>query len=422
MMLLLHCEPRFTQRSLKLSGLLAGLLAVAAPVASHGDEPSPLLAQLNRETQSLYTNVQSGVVRLQMPAPRWLNEMAAADDPVRKWGTQLTPSVRDDLIRQRQLVEQGLYQSARRVIPATQPKGGEGESWEIGQYAVNGTITAQSTGPNGTQAIQIRTGGGIDSNGEIDQPLGPTMSFLTVGSFAPNNIGLVLDGQGHVLVPMYIEKETVGDGVKASVGNGTIVNATFVSSDRQSNLSVLKLPESSGKPVKIANQRPAEGSLVMLLAPNAGTAKLILWAGDKSDLMGLVVSVDGAVGGFARGNGQFLPAGMCKPVADQLIQYGLIKRAKLGMEVLQVGPSDPTREQWQALGSRPALRVLDVANDSTAAKAGLKKGDVITTLAGLEVGDPTSLASVLAGRAGATPVKALRDGQPIDFKMELAPE
>jgi hypothetical protein len=260
----------------------------------------------------------------------------------------------------------------------------------------------------------------MDAAGELQPAGNAVMSFQAVGGFAPNNVGLVLDDVGHVLVPLYLEKETVGEGVKVAVGNNNIVTrATFVASDRPSNLTVFQLPDAAGHPIKVAPSKPADGSMVILLAPNAGTAKLMLWAGEKSDLMGVVCSVDGGVSGFARGNGQFLAAAACKPVVDQLIQYGHVKRAALGMVVAQVGPSDTAREQWPLLGNHPALRVQEVSTGGAADKAGLRRGDVLLSLAGQEVGDPSSLASALAGRGGSTPVKLLRNGEPLDLHVDL---
>src|ERR1700733_11691181 len=43
-----------------------------------------LLEQMDRETLSLYMDVQGGVVRLQLPPPKWLSEVAGKDNPVDK--------------------------------------------------------------------------------------------------------------------------------------------------------------------------------------------------------------------------------------------------------------------------------------------------------------------------------------------------
>lgn len=94
---------------------------------SHG-----LLEQLSRETQGLYEQVQGGMVRLQLPPPKWLNEVAARDNPVDKWGTQLAAQVKDQLERERQGVQQGKYNVVKAQVtssPATPPRAGDQASW-----------------------------------------------------------------------------------------------------------------------------------------------------------------------------------------------------------------------------------------------------------------------------------------------------
>src|SRR5829696_7910361 len=74
------------------------------------DDPSPaagtrpLLEQLTRETQALYGGVQRGVLRVQLPPPRWLDEGAGReasvdqDNPLNKY-KGLDPKVREQLAR-----------------------------------------------------------------------------------------------------------------------------------------------------------------------------------------------------------------------------------------------------------------------------------------------------------------------------------
>jgi hypothetical protein len=38
-----------------------------------------MLQQLNQETQSLYRDVQGGLVRVQLPTPKWIRDAAAKE-------------------------------------------------------------------------------------------------------------------------------------------------------------------------------------------------------------------------------------------------------------------------------------------------------------------------------------------------------
>src|SRR5205823_11619582 len=104
---------------------------------------------------------------------------------------------------------------------------------------------------------------------------------------------------------------------------------------------------------------------------------------------GVVVNVDGSVSGFAR-YGQFLGCGACRPVVDQLVKYGRVKRAALGVSVREVQRDDVLRERWAALASQPALRVSDVQPNSAAERAGLQVGDLIVGVDDEPVGDPAT--------------------------------
>ena len=386
-----------------------------------------LLEQMNREAQGLYKDVRGGVVHLQLPPPRWLSEVAARDNPVDKWGGQLAEQVKQKLERDRQSAQQGKYNIVRaKINPTTQPQSINASSdaapapWRLTQEPANNTIVLESTGNGDPVAIQIQTGGQLrDGSVIVGGP--PQLTLEPTSGFAPNNVGLIFDDAGHLLVPLYLEKETVGEGVRASVGDGPVLTATFVASDKQTNITVLQLPANAGKPVKLGASRPADGAMVMLLAPNSDSAKLMLWTGGQRDIAGVVVGVDGAVAGFAR-YGQFLSAGACKPVVEQLVATGKVKRAILGVTVREVPRGDPTREQSAALGNQPALRIEEVRPNSAAARAELHPNDLILTVDGEPVGDPAGFAAAIANRSGKTPMRVLRAGKRIDVTVELQAE
>ena len=398
------------------------LLSLALPAIARAEDASPpVLVRLSQETQSLYQRTREGVVRLQLPTPKWLGEAAGNDNPVEKWAPELSSAVKQKLEHDRQGARQGKYNVVNaRLTPTTQPgtTTPSPPAWRAARDAGDNTIILQ---PNGDGAsIQIQTGGEV-KDGHLVPGGAAKISLQPSAGFAPNNIGLVFDDAGHVLVPLCLEKETVGDGVFASVGAGPVVNATFVASDRQANITILQLPPKVGKPVRLGESAPAEGALVMLLAPGGASARLIVWAAGQRDVAGVVVDVEGSVSGFAR-YGQFLRASACKPVVEQLVLNGKVKRSALGVLVREVPANDPLRDREPALGVRPALRVEEVAPRSAAAKGDLRVGDLIMSVAGDPVGDPSSFAVAISNRTGDTPMQVLRAGQPMELSIELKAE
>src|SRR5205814_10709691 len=64
----------------------------------------------------------------------------------------------------------------------------------------------------GSGALRFDAGGGITPDGQIVGGGGRVnINVAPSGSFTPNNIGLVLDGEGHILVPICVEKEAFND-------------------------------------------------------------------------------------------------------------------------------------------------------------------------------------------------------------------
>jgi hypothetical protein len=397
----------------------------------------PLLKQLNEETQSLYREVQAGVVRVQLPPPRWAAGPVALDDaaPLDKWAEHLDSAVRQALDGERKRALKGergrLVASVAKTTtqpataPATTQHGQSPIQQSVGAWTLSSgdddTIVIRPNG-NDAGALRMDAGGGIDRQGQIVAGDGRlNIDVAAGGSFTPNNIGLLLDADGHVLVPVCVEKESFGgEEVRVMVGPGQMTTARFVGSDRQTNVTVLKLTKPLGTPVKLADSRPAEGNLTMFLSPNSGVGRLMIWTNELRD-WGVVVSMDGKVYGFTR-QGQFLTAAGCRPIVRQLLAGGEVRRAKLGLAIAEVPPSDPARESEPALGSRPAVRVEEVAPRSPAERAALKQGDLIVGVNGEPVGDPSGFAAAITGEDTLAPVKVtlLRDGTEQTIAIEFS--
>src|SRR5437868_9906530 len=92
-------------------------VAVLATACALQADTYPMLEQLNRETQSLYRDVQTGLVRVQLPTPKWIRDEAAKDDPLRKWGNVIDPKVKEKIDQQRnEVAQKGIGQKLEPVI------------------------------------------------------------------------------------------------------------------------------------------------------------------------------------------------------------------------------------------------------------------------------------------------------------------
>jgi len=374
---------------------LAALLWLAAPLrADPGPTTRPLLEELNRQTRELYRQVQGGVFRVQLPPPRWASGYAMA--PLDRWGKKLDPEVR------RKLIEEERLPPAPGTGAATQP-------------AVSDAV---SLAPHATYIVvrQDRA----DDEPRRDPLLGGKLELDAKPdpSFSPNTIGLLMDDEGDVLVPAYVEREAVGEQLVRMAGSdGSRINARFVGSDRQTGLTLLRAEKSAGKPVRLAEGRPAAGSLVLCLSPRDGSGRLGLWT-DGGGESGVIVATDGQVAGVAR-YGQFLSGSACKLIARQLMEYGAVRRATLGVLITEIRADDPLRRQQPLLGRRTAMRIDQVIKDSAADKAGLKPGDLLLAVAGDAVTDIPSFAAAIAARSGPTELQVLRGEQVLAVEVDL---
>ena len=128
----------------------------------------------------------------------------------------------------------------------------------------------------------------------------------------------------------------------------------------------------------------------------------------NNELIGINSQILSPSGGSI-GLGFAIPSNMARTVMEQLVNNGKVRRGQLGITVLKI-PSEGASQLGVTQG--PGVLVYDVLAGSGADRAGLRKGDVITTLNGTQVNDPNSFRNLIAGTAPGTEVTLTvkRDG------------
>jgi serine protease Do len=143
--------------------------------------------------------------------------------------------------------------------------------------------------------------------------------------------------------------------------------------------------------------------------------------GPLINLQGEAIGVNTAIasrsGGYM-GIGFAIPSNMVKTVKDQLLTHGKVVRGYLGVRIQEL-----TRALAQSMhiDTTEGVLVADVSKGSPAAKAGLKRGDVILALNGRPTHDPGQLRNIVAMSAPGTkvPVQILRDNKRREVSIEL---
>jgi serine protease Do len=137
----------------------------------------------------------------------------------------------------------------------------------------------------------------------------------------------------------------------------------------------------------------------------------------NGELIGINTAILAPDGGNI-GIGFAIPSNMVKNLTGQMVEFGQVKRGELG--ILGTELNSELAKAMKVDAQRGAF-VSQVMPNSSAAKAGIKAGDVITTLNG----KPISSFAALRAEVGSMPVGSkvtlglLRDGKPVSVNLEL---
>ena len=140
------------------------------------------------------------------------------------------------------------------------------------------------------------------------------------------------------------------------------------------------------------------------------------------NLRGELIGINSAILSRSGGNmgiGFAIPVNMVKGVMDQLIKYGEVKRGVLGVQLYNVTP-DIAKEF--GLSETSGALVGGVAQGSAAERAGIKTGDIITTLNGANMRNSAELRNAIGMLHVGDKVEIglLRDGKPRKVIAQIA--
>jgi Do/DeqQ family serine protease len=148
---------------------------------------------------------------------------------------------------------------------------------------------------------------------------------------------------------------------------------------------------------------------------NSGGALIDL----NGDLVGINTAIlSGSGGGGNIGIGFAIPIDMARTVMEQLIKYGKVERGVLGVTIQSLTPEIA---KGLKISQQNGVVVTQVQPGSGAEKAGIKLGDVITSIDGAPVDTNTALHNAIGlMRVGSqVSLGLLRDGKPMTLKATI---
>ena len=241
--------------------------------------------------------------------------------------------------------------------------------------------------------------------------------------------------------------------VQVTTDDGTVYTATVVGTDPKTDLALIKVDGNKEFPfVKFAEHAPQVGDWVVAVGNPFGlggtvTAGIVSArgrdigagpyddyvqidapinkgnsGGPAFDVSGNVIGVNTAIfspSGGSVGIGFDIPADTAKLVVAQLRDKGHVTRGWLGVQIQPV-----TSDIADSLGLKKAAGAMvdEPQSGSPAAKAGIKSGDVITAVNGVQVKDARELARTVGMMAPDSSVKLeiVRNGEPRSITATLA--
>jgi serine protease DegQ len=137
----------------------------------------------------------------------------------------------------------------------------------------------------------------------------------------------------------------------------------------------------------------------------------------KGELIGLNSAIYSPSGGNV-GIGFAIPSTLARSVMQQLLAHGEVQRGSIGLSAQDL---DPALAKAMGMTGKFGAVITGVVPESAAAKAGIKRGDVVISLAG----KPIHSANELSNAEGLLPLNQLidlqaqRGSQLLNFKLSL---
>lgn len=115
----------------------------------------------------------------------------------------------------------------------------------------------------------------------------------------------------------------------------------------------------------------------------------------KGQLIGINAAIASPTGSYA-GYSYAIPSNIVKKVVEDIIDYGAVQRAYLGISYMDLKHATPDQVKELGLDRNGGVYVANITDNGAAQKAGLRKGDFITAVNGTPVNSSPQLLEQIA--------------------------
>ncbi|MBU6460794.1 MAG: trypsin-like peptidase domain-containing protein [Proteobacteria bacterium] len=263
--------------------------------------------------------------------------------------------------------------------------------------------------------------------------------------------GVIVSPQGYILTNQHVVAGATE--IEVGLADGRTTSATIVGSDPDTDLAVLKinLPDlpsitfGSSKHLRIGDQVLAIGNpfgvgltVTSGIVSALGRSRLGIdtyenfiqtdaainpgnSGGALVDASGNLVGINTAIysrNGGSMGIGFAIPEASARRIMDALIQYGHVTRGWIGVEVQDMTPE--LADSFSRHTTSGAL-IAAVKHGSPAEKAGIKPGDILSTINGRPVRNSSTMLNLIAAlKPGKTAIIGIiRASQPYSYAVRV---
>jgi serine protease DegQ len=271
--------------------------------------------------------------------------------------------------------------------------------------------------------------------------------------------GVVFDaGQGLIITNNHVID--LADEITVTLADGRNLPAKRVGGDADTDIAVIKVESGNltaismgdsdhlevgdfalaiGNPLQLG-QTVTSGIVSGLRRSNVGIERFedfiqtdaAIYPGNSGgalvNLRGELIGINTAFAGTNNANpgvGFAIPINMARNVADQIVEFGEIRRGSLGITIDDATPSvfHELKLSVSAAAAPIGAVVVKVDGGSAGARAGLKSGDVVTELGKTSIRDSADLRNRMAMlRVGeVAELSVMRDGRPTTIRATIAP-
>ncbi len=259
--------------------------------------------------------------------------------------------------------------------------------------------------------------------------------------------GVVVSADGYIVTNAHVIEKA--DEIIVAFNDGRKSRAKIIGTDPDSDLAVIKVDMTGLTPLGFREAPAGVGDVALAIGNPFGVGQTVtqgiisatgrtgLGVSKFEDFIqtdaainpgnsgGALVDAHGELVGintliFSRSGGSMgigfaIPTSIVEQVMNGLIKNGRVSRGWLGIEI-QSQLRDPTQ-----LETSTGVEVLNVIDGSPAAKSGLRVGDIVLTIDGVEMTDANTLIQYVARKAPDSELNAqiVRKGQNAQVKIKL---